>query len=211
MPDNRFQGKKVSDSWDVILTEAAKYVRFRLNSGRRTMSEQWALFRQNMIRPGVPRPGHPLTAVPSPNAPHIRLGRENHSLDVDSYVGDGENALQRWLNHQGLVMVNDVSTESWHMTEASEARLKRVAARIAQAHRGKDEPTLRKGTVNREATRHLQRLLRAAGVKGVPLNGKYDLATRLGVKRFQRKHNIPTDAKATVGPKTWAALRRVVS
>jgi hypothetical protein len=67
-------------------------------------------------------------------------------------------------------------------------------------------PTLRKGmTPNRKAVTRLQHLLRAAHVADTPLNGKYDVATRLAVKRFQRKHNITPDL-ATVQERTWKAL-----
>lgn len=71
-------------------------------------------------------------------------------------------------------------------------------------------PTLTKGMApNREAVTHLQRLLRGAHVSDTPLNGMYDLATRTAVKRFQRKHGIPTDDKATVDDRTWEALKQV--
>jgi hypothetical protein len=68
-------------------------------------------------------------------------------------------------------------------------------------------PTLRKGmTPNREAVTRLQRLLRAAHVARTPLNGRYDFATRLAVKRFQREHGIAPDLLATVDQRTWNAL-----
>ncbi len=209
MADGLFQGKNVSDEWDVVLTDAAKRVSFRLNSGRRTMREQAALFAQNMVRPGVPRPGRPMTAVPNPNAPHIMVGRPNHSLDVDTAVGDGEQTLERELERMGLVIINDVAGEAWHQTERDARRLRRVAGRIEAANTD-PTPTLTKGMPpNRKAVTRLQRLLRGSGVTGVPLNGKYDFATRLAVKRFQRKHAIPTDPKATVGDKTWALLEKI--
>lgn len=141
MADQLFQGKRVSDEWDVILTDAAKRVSFRLNSGRRTMKEQAALFSQNMVRRGVPKPGRPLTAVPNPNAPHIMVGRPNHSLDVDVNVGAGEQALERELERTGLVIINDVAGEPWHQSERDASRLKRVAARI-QAANNDPTPTL---------------------------------------------------------------------
>jgi hypothetical protein len=209
MPDGIFQAKRVSDEWDVILTDAAKRVRFRLNSGRRTLKEQQALFAQNMIRPGVPKPGRPLTAVPNLNAPHILVGRPNHSLDVDTDVGNSEQALQHELERMGLVIINDVRGEPWHQTEPDGGRLRRVAGRIEAANTD-PTPTLTKGMPpNRKAVRRLQRLLRGANVKGTPLNGKYDVATRIAVKRFQRKHAIPTDPKATVADKTWALLIKI--
>jgi N-acetylmuramoyl-L-alanine amidase/Putative peptidoglycan binding domain len=77
-------------------------------------------------------------------------------------------------------------------------------------HDGSRTPTLFKGmSPNREAVTRLQKLLRGANVADTPLNGKYDEATRVAVKRFQRKHDIPTDDQATVGPKTWKALEEV--
>lgn len=207
MADGRFQGKRVSLTWDVILTDAAKRVTFRLNSGRRTMREQsglWAGFVARGRRP-------PLVAFPQPNAPHIKVGRENHSIDVDTNVGDGEQALERELERMGLVIINDVPGEAWHQTERDEGRLKRVAGRILAA--AVDEtPTLRKlreGVMEGPSIRRFQGLLRGAGVSGVPLNGKYDLATRLATKRFQRKHKIPTDPNATVGDKTWNLLLKI--
>lgn len=209
MADKNFQNKRVSDEWEIILSDAAKRVSFQLNSGRRTMAEQSKLFAQNMVRPGQPRPGRPFTAVPNPNAPHIMVGRPNHSLDVDTGVGDGEQALERELERMGLVIINDVGGEPWHQTESDAKRLRRVAGRIEAAN-SDPTPTLTKGMVpDRKAVTRLQRLLRGAGVTGVPLNGKYDLATRVCVKRFQRKHSIPTDASATVGDKTWALLGKI--
>jgi len=209
MADGVFQGHKVSDEWDVVLSDAAKRVSFRLNSGRRTMKEQAALFARNMIAPGRPRPGRPMTAVPNPNAPHIMVGRPNHSLDVDTEEGDGEQALEAELERMGLVIINDVVGEPWHQTERDARRLRRVAGRI-EAKNLDPTPTLSKGMPpNRKAVIRLQRLLRGANVNGVALNGKFDFATRLAVKRFQRKHSIPTDPEATVGDTTWALLQKI--
>jgi Putative peptidoglycan binding domain len=209
MADRIFQGKAVSDEWDLILTDAAKRVTFRLNSGRRTLREQSILFAQNMIAPGRPKPGRPMTAVPNPRAPHIMVGRPTHSLDIDTKVGDGEQALERELERMGLIIINDVAGEPWHQTERDASRLRRVAGRI-EAQIRDPTPTLTKGMApDRKAVTRLQRLLRGAGVTGVPLNGRYDLATRVAVKRFQRKHLIPTDPRATVGDKTWALLEKI--
>lgn len=82
----RFHGKRVSKKWYVVLKhmEHAGVV-FALNSGHRSMLEQTKMFRQNMHLVGgrwVPRPGKPLTAFPSPTAPHVRTGRADHALDL---------------------------------------------------------------------------------------------------------------------------------
>ncbi|HEY3020988.1 MAG TPA: peptidoglycan-binding protein [Solirubrobacteraceae bacterium] len=69
------------------------------------------------------------------------------------------------------------------------------------------EPVVRRGIVNRRAVSHLQRMLRKDGIKA-PLNGRYDLATRRAVRRFQRAHHLKADG--VVGPSTWRALHRAV-
>jgi len=203
MSDNVFQGCRVSDEWDVVLTDASRRVTFRLNSGRRTMREQWYLYR-NRGKPGFAK----LVAYPSPNAPHIMVGRPNHSLDVDTNVGGGERALQAELNRMGLSIDNDVRGEPWHQTERQAQRLRRVAGRV-QARIAPGGVARRKGSVNRPATLRLQRMLRGLNLKGVPLNGKYDLATRRAVRRFQRKHGLGVDG--VVGGVTLAAIRNASS
>jgi hypothetical protein len=124
LPDNRFQGHRVSTSWDLALTHAQRMgVHFQLNSGRRTMAEQWFLWR-NRGKPGFAK----LVAFPTPNAPHIRVGRQAHSLDVDTHAG-GETHLQRFLAKEGLHPVNDVAGEPWHIT-VGERELRRYAKRV---------------------------------------------------------------------------------
>jgi hypothetical protein len=121
LPDNRFDGKPVSRDWDSTLTHARRMgVRFHLNSGRRTMREQWALWRH------FKSVGSPVAAFPSPNAPHIRVGRQAHAIDVQT---PGETDLQRWLAHQGLHPRNTVRGEAWHL-EVGERELRRYAKRV---------------------------------------------------------------------------------
>ena len=203
MPDNVFDGQRVSDEWDVVLTAARRDgVRFTLNSGRRTLADQWRLVREKGVWSPSNRTG---AARPSPWAPHIRVGRIDHAIDVNAVDG-GETRLQHWLEQHGARPTNPVPGEPWHL-ELTARELRALAARLDPLD---DTPTLRKGVVHPAGVRRLQRLLRALNVRGVPLNGRYDLATRAGVKRWQRKKGLPTDARATVGPKTWAALARAV-
>ncbi len=126
MPDNRFDSKKVSTSWDVTLTHARRMgVHFRLNSGRRTMREQWWLWRnRRKVQP---------VAFPSPNAPHIRVGRQAHAIDVDT-SGGGETHLQRFLQREGLHPRNTVRSEPWHL-EVGERELRRYAKRVRARQR----------------------------------------------------------------------------
>ncbi len=122
MPDNRFDGKRVSTSWDVVLTHARRMgVSFHLNSGRRTMGEQTFLWR-NRGRPGFAK----LVAFPLPTAPHIRVGRQAHALDVQT---PGETNLQRFLEREGLHPTNPVRGEPWHI-EVPEAELRRYAKNV---------------------------------------------------------------------------------
>ena len=123
-----FDGKPVSRAWHSVLTAARRDgVNFHLNSGHRTMDEQRALFAQNMIRPGVPKPGRPLTAVPDANAPHVRIGRLDHALDVrDENLfspGGGAERLMKWGGQHHIDMNRTVPSEAWHL-EASEADLR---------------------------------------------------------------------------------------
>src|SRR4051794_33661847 len=91
---------RVSRRWRTVPRAADRaHAAFHVDSGHRTLREQARMFRQNMHFVGgrwVPKPGHPLTAFPSPNAPHIRVGRANHALDVNELDG-GAQRLAHWL------------------------------------------------------------------------------------------------------------------
>ena len=127
----RIDGKRVSFAWFIVLEAAEKAVAFLLTSGKRTLAEQRELFEENMIRPGVPKPGKPLTAVPSIFAPHIRRGNPAHAIDVNSLDG-GETRLQAWLQRHGVFARNPVPGEAWHM-EVSLVDLLRLARRLLAA------------------------------------------------------------------------------
>ena len=135
-----FDGKPVSRAWHSFLTAARRAgVEFQLNSGHRTMAEQQALFTQNMIRPGVPKPGRPMTAVPNANAPHIREGRVDHAIDVndeDLFAGikGGADRLVRWGALHGVMLRRTVASEAWHL-ESTAAELKRFYRREKRRQR----------------------------------------------------------------------------
>lgn len=124
---------RVSARWaNVLLAADEAGIRFRVTSGHRTIAEQTALFRQNMRWNGVrwvQRPGRPLTAFPTPNAPHIFRGRHAHALDVNALDG-GEARLQSWLERKGAKVTNPVKGEPWHMV-VSGADLKELAEKLA--------------------------------------------------------------------------------
>lgn len=81
--------------------------RRRVNSSYRFESEQEILYALNMISPGVPKPGRPLTAVPG-SSPHER----GIGLDVPD-VRD-EHPLIDECRKIGLM--DDVPSERWHLT-----------------------------------------------------------------------------------------------
>ncbi len=124
----RFDGKRVSKAWYRVLSRARQDgVDFHLNSGRRTLREQWKLYRHYKTY------GYPLAAFPSPLAPHIRTGRSDHALDVETNYG-GEQRLQNYLIEKGVRAVNTVRGEPWHL----EADRRQLVARYRKLQRGID-------------------------------------------------------------------------
>lgn len=121
-----FDGHRVSNPWWRVLTAArADGVRFVLNSGRRTLAEQWRLYRN----PPRDSNGRPVpVAFPSPNAPHIMVGRYAHAIDVNALDG-GETRLQAWLEKHGVDVSNPVIGEAWHMV-VPERQLVALAKRL---------------------------------------------------------------------------------
>lgn len=110
----RFDGKSVSAEWYAVLSAArADGVGFHLNSGRRTLEEQAYLY-QLYLRGGN------LAARPLPNAPHIRVGRVDHAIDVESTDG-GANRLASWMRKHGLAANFTVAREPWHIESISSA------------------------------------------------------------------------------------------
>lgn len=148
-----YKGKRVSRRWRRVLTAADKAgVNFLLTSGRRTMGEQWALFRLNMVRVGVPKQGHPLTAFPNPLAPHIAVGRQAHAIDVNSLDG-GETRLESWLEKQGADVTNPVPGESWHMV-VSGRDLARLARRLHREANAREKARKARATLRNKARAH---------------------------------------------------------
>lgn len=178
----------VSREWDEFLRAAhGAGWNGNVNEGHRTLARQ-AFFWANYLRGGT------LAARPSPFAPHIRTGRIDHAIDVSD-----SQALIDYGAKQGVTLRRTVRGEVWHL-EASAADLIRFATRHNPS------PTLNKGVVNAAAVRDLQRLLKAAGSKRLLVNGRYDLATRRAVRRFQEKHGMVVNGIVT--PHVWARIRK---
>lgn len=157
------------------------------NEGHRTLARQ-AFFWANYLRGGT------LAARPSPFAPHIRTGRIDHAIDVTD-----SQALIDYGAKVGVPLRRTVRGEVWHLETTARAL-------VSFANRHDAFPVLRKGVVNRRAVRELQVLLKAVGSRGFLVNGRYDLATRRAVRRWQGKHGMV--ANGIVTPHVWARLRK---
>jgi GH24 family phage-related lysozyme (muramidase) len=158
-----FDGKRVSRRWHRVLTAARKDgVRFLLTSGRRTLAEQWALWRN----PPRDANGRPVpVAYPNPNAPHIRVGRQDHAIDVNALDG-GETRLQAWLTRHGVLSTNPVAGEAWHL-EAPGGDLKRLADKL----RGREKRRRRRERLA-ELVRRLR--VRKVGKQGMDLITEFE-------------------------------------
>lgn len=175
-----------------------------INSGQRTMADQWRMVRQKGIYNARTNPHG--AAVPSPWAPHIKSGHVHHALD-----GNAPHPIRdiaSFYRSQGVPVAFNVSTESWHMDTLDEGALKRAAAKLG-GHTG--DPVLKQGQTGPSVVR-LKKLLYDAGVRNftskrsssrfVPYFSKY---TASAVRRFQKAHGLKADG--IVGSTTWAKLR----
>lgn len=125
----RIDGQRVSKPWHTVLSAYRRRGgSFKLNSGRRTLAEQWRLYRAYRAGRGN------LAAYPNPGAPHIRYGRANHAIDVDLWVGRTARSKQpdkliEWLRKHEVYATRPVPGESWHV-EVPRDQLLRLARRL---------------------------------------------------------------------------------
>ena len=123
MAKYRIDGAPVSKPWHVVLTHYRRMGgNFHVNSGRRTLRDQWRLYRLYKAGKGN------LAAYPNPGAPHINYGRANHAIDVDNTFG-GANRMVRWLRSKGVAATRPVAGEPWHIQVPND-QLKKLAASI---------------------------------------------------------------------------------
>lgn len=198
----------VSRQWYVLLHDVRHVDRvpFHVNEGHRTFARQAQLFAENMIAPGVPKPGQALTAVPSNSAPHIKTGRADHAIDFNNAAG-----VQRAAARRGVTLRLTVPGESWHL-EPDPGELRRYFNANKARVLGIGCRTLRKGIrpgKDVENVRHLLHEARdAKGRRYWPSSRTagwgYGLRTRRAVLRFKRDHGLPHDT--VVGRRTYEAL-----
>jgi len=199
-----YNGKRVSQEWLTVLTAAEKDRgrTLRLNSGQRTMGEQARLYALYLSGRGN------LAAVPSPIAPHIRVGRPDHALDIDVYSGDAA-WFDAWATAKGYPLDNTVRGEAWHKEIRGGADALRALARDLG---GPQYPTLRQGAWGKDVIR-LKKLLAAKGMRNFSgarssnrFNPYYSQYTKATVRRWQLNRGLYADGIA--GPKTWASLKK---
>lgn len=129
MAKYKIDGNPVSKPWHTVLTHYRRTGgQFRVNSGRRTLKEQWRLYRLYKAGKGN------LAAYPNPGAPHIRYGRANHAIDVDNLAHatnrtTAPERMLRWLTSNGVQASRPVPGEPWHI-EVDRAGLLRFAKSI---------------------------------------------------------------------------------
>lgn len=115
-------GKPVSGPWHTVLTHYRRMGgRFTVNSGRRTLSEQWVLYRA--YRNGTGN----TAAYPTPAAPHINYGRANHALDIGPISDGAPDRMVRWLKSKGVHATRPVPGEPWHIQVPRKELLKLAA------------------------------------------------------------------------------------
>lgn len=186
-------GHRVSRQWNRILRAAdASGVAFHLDSGHRTMAEQAQLVREK----GVWSPSNPHgAAVPSPTAPHIRVGRADHAIDVNQLDG-GAQRLAAWLRKRGVKVTFTVPPEPWHM-EADAHDLKRFSDKLEKAARRKQRVKHAKKVVRRRPKPKVAQLIDVSSVQGVVDFHKVKAAGYDGIIAKASEGQDFTDARFT--------------
>ena len=124
----KFRGVRVSRAHAIVMeAAAAAKVFFKLNSGRRLMTEQEQMVREKGLYNSRTNPHG--AARPNKSAPHIKQGFAHHANDVDTLKG-GNRALARFYAASGIPVAFNVSTEAWHMDTTAEQPLLDAARKL---------------------------------------------------------------------------------
>ncbi len=119
----------VSADWHVILSDLVRNgVPVLLGDGHRSMGLQRARVRQFGLYHPVRNPRG--AAAPSATAPHVRLGRPDHALDLDTGVVD--RIIRECQARYGLRLKRTVRKEPWHVEAIDGPAALREAAHRAR-------------------------------------------------------------------------------
>jgi len=130
-----------------------------------------------------------------------KLKNAGYNVAVDGEFGPKTAAaVKKYQAAHGLVADGVVGPKTWAKLNASAPAPKPPASTGAT-------PTLKQGASG-AAVKNLQTRLRAHGYN-VSVDGAFGPATASAVKQFQSSKGLSADG--IVGPKTWAALDKVIS
>lgn len=101
-----YQGKKCSYCYAKLMTVASEDIHFRLNSGYRSVREQWRLYRLYKAGKG------PIAAFPGTST-HNKRGYKQ-GLDIDATDG-GAARFKKWCASHGIYFDYTVAGEPWHL------------------------------------------------------------------------------------------------
>lgn len=181
-----WDGEEFSWAWYWILRAAVADGVLKItdiNDGHRSMALQAERVRQFGLWSLANPTG---AAAPSPDAPHILVGRPNHALDVQTTV------IQRlvdWLARHRVFATRPISTEPWHLWVDNADALVRFARECherlrAPRYSDRERKLLagRRTRRNRLALRTQARAVQVAARKPRRLRGGWDRYDRS--KRF---------------------------
>lgn len=177
-----------------------------LNEGRRTMKEQWFFWNHQP----------PKAAFPSPNAPHIMAGRNNHAIDANSLNG-AVNRLASFYRSLGCEVTFEVPGESWHFRPHDGSQLKNAANKIRRLNA--ERRLLEEGDHDPRVKflKHQLHFIHGPNHRSYYQDGQpkpeegwgtfFNGELEKSVRRFQGDHDLKRDGK--VGPKTDAKIDHV--
>lgn len=154
----------VSGQWFGLLKDVYYLDGFRsfnVNEGHRTEARQRELIREKGLYNPVTNPTG--AAAVSPNAPHIRTGREDHAIDADNAVG-----LIAACAKRGVRLSRPMASEPWHV-EANATDLARYARK--RRARIRREKAKAKAAKARKAAAKARKAAAKARAKVAPVRG----------------------------------------
>ena len=181
-----WDGEEFSTAWYWVIRAAVRDGIIKItdvNDAHRSMQLQAQRVREH----GLWSPSNPTGAAPpTPSAPHIRIGREDHALDIQtSAVG----RIMWWLAHNGVrthrPVLDASGQEPWHVEAVDEAALSRFGRRCYERLRQPRFTAREKRLMNAPNTRRTRLALRAQA-RLVQVAARRSRSRRGGWDRYDR-------------------------